>query len=88
MPAYLQWRGQTLYEMYRPMSVQANKSYDLGQISKDDFIATLKTLSVQLEESVKCLLPEAEGTKACYQGKLAAKALTDIKEAIFFSDFL
>ena len=59
-----------------------------GAISKEEFLNTLKKISCQLEESIKCLQPEAEGTKEAYQAKLANKALKGIKELIFFSDFL
>ena len=59
-----------------------------GAISKEEFLNTLKKISCQLEESIKCLQPEAEGTKEAYQAKLATKALKGIKELIFFSDFL
>lgn len=83
-----QWRGQVLFELHRPLLIKANKSYASGSISKEDFIKALKKISIQLEESVKCLKVEAEGTKEAYQAQLAAKALTGIKEIVFFSDFI
>ena len=60
----------------------------IGAITKDEFLSTLKKISSQLEESIKCLEPEAEGTKEAYQAKMAKKALSGIKELIFFSDFI
>lgn len=84
----LQWRGQVLYEMHKPMMVKANKGYQTGDITKDEFLKTLKKISIQLEESVKCLEVEADGTKEAYQAKMATKALSGVKELIFFSDFL
>ena len=77
-----------MFEMHRPLLVQANKSYEMATISKDEFIDILKQISGQLEESIKCLQPEAEGTKEANQAKMAMKALAEVKEAIFFSDFL
>jgi len=85
---YPPWRGQVLFEMHRPMMVKANRDYESGDISKEEFLNTLRKISCQLEESIKCLQPEAEGTKEAYQAKLANKALKGIKELIFFSDFL
>ena len=82
------WRGQVLYEMHRPMLIKYNKAYELGAIKKEEFIKNLKKIQASLEESIKCLLPEAEGTKEAYQAKLATKALSSVKEFIFFSDFL
>ena len=87
-PGFTSWRGQVLFDLHRPMMVQANQAYAKGEIKKDEFIQTLKKISSNLEESVKCLLPEAEGTKEAYVCQLAQKALNGIKEVIFFSDFL
>ena len=77
-----------MFDLNRPMMVQANQAYAKGEIKKDEFMQTLKKISSNLEESVKCLLPEAEGTKEAYVCQLAQKALNGIKEVIFFSDFL
>ena len=87
-PGYPSWRGQVLYDLHRPLLIKANKAYGEGEIKKEEFIQTLKKISCSLEESVKCLLPEAEGTKENYQCQLAQKALNGIKELLFFSDFL
>ena len=87
-PGFTSWRGQVLFDLHRPMMVQANQAYGKGEIKKDEFMQTLKKISSNLEESVKCLLPEAEGTKEAYVCQLAQKALNGIKEVIFFSDFL
>ena len=70
------------------MLIKANKDYERNLINKAEFIAILRKLSGQLEESIKCLEPEAEGTKEKHQAGLATKALTGIKELIFFSDFI
>ena len=85
---FLQWRGQVLYEIHKPMMVKANRDYQTGNIKKEEFLNNLKNISCLLEESILCLQPEAEGTKEAYQAKLAKKALSGIKELIFFSDFL
>ena len=83
-----QWRGQVLYEVHRPKMIKANKAYESGDITKEEFIKTLKNIQMTLEESIQCLQPEADGTKEAHQGRLAAKAMAGIKEIIFFSDFL
>lgn len=84
----LQWKGQVLYEMHRPMLIKANRDYERNHINKAEFLTILKQISAQLEESIKHLEPEAEGTKEKHQCVLASKALTSIKDLIFFSDFL
>jgi hypothetical protein len=84
----LQWRGSVLYEIHRPQMVKVNNAYESGSMAKDEFIKSLRGICVQLEESIKCLETEAEGTKEAYLAKLAGKSLTGIKELIFFSDFL
>ena len=83
-----QWRGQILYEMNRAILAQATKHYETGEISKNDFLLSLKSISSQFEESIKCLSVEEEGSKEANQAKLAAKSLAEIKEMIFFSDFI
>ncbi len=70
------------------MMVKVNKDLSTGQISKEDFVKTLVTIRDHLEEAVKCLEPEFDGTKEAYQCKMAQKALVNIKEIIHFSDFL
>lgn len=70
------------------MLIKANKSYESGCISKDDFLVSLRNISQILEESVKCLQAEAEGTKEALQASMASKALTGIKEILFFSEFI
>ena len=74
--------------MHRPLLITVNKAFESGSISKDNFLDELKRITAYLEESIKCLTPEAEGTKEAYQAKLAAKSLSGIKEIIFFSEFL
>lgn len=87
-PGYTKWRGQVLYEVHRPKMIKANKAYESGDITKEEFVKTLKNIQMTLEESIQCLQPEADGTKEAHQGRLAAKAMAGIKEIIFFSDFL
>ena len=77
-----------LYEMARPLLVQANNNYETGTVSKDEFIRSLKGIAFHLEESLKCLAFEEEGTKEGNQAKCAAKSLAEVKEIIFFSDFI
>ena len=74
--------------MHRPMMVLSNHLYESGKMSKKEFLSDLKRISFNLEESVKCLQTEPEGTKEALQGKLAVKALAGVKELIFFADFL
>ena len=87
-PGFTAWRGQVLYDLHRPSMLKANLAYSKGEMKKEEFLQTLKKISGQLEESVKCLLPEAEGTKEAFICQLAQKALNGIKEVIFFSEFL
>ena len=42
-----------LYEMHRPMLVQASSNYENGTISKDEFITSLKNISLQVTFSEK-----------------------------------
>ena len=74
--------------MHRPLLIKANKAYESGAITKEEFVKNLKKIQISLEESQKCLQPEADGTKEAYQGKMASKAMAGIKELIFFSDFI
>ena len=83
-----QWRGQILYELNRTILAQSTKHYETGTISKNEFLSSLKSISSQFEESIKCLSVEEEGSKEANQAKLAAKSLAEIKELIFFSDFI
>ena len=62
--------------------------YSSGQISKENFLETLKKISEYLDESFACLKDEPEGTKESTTAKLAKKALTQTKEIILFSDFI
>ena len=39
-------------------------------------------------EIIKCLSEEEDGSKEANQAKLASKSLAEIKEIIFFSDYL
>ena len=74
--------------MHRPMLAQATGNYENGTISKDLFLESLKNISFQLEESIKCLTDEEEGTKEGDQAKSAIKSLAEIKEILFFSEFI
>ena len=67
--------------------IKTNKAYESGDMTKEEFVKTLKNIQMTLEESIQCLQPEADGTKEAHQGRLAAKAMAAIKELIFFSDF-
>ena len=57
-------------------------------MSKNEFLSSLQEISRQLEESIKCLSEEEDGSKEANQAKLASKSLAEIKEIIFFSDYL
>ena len=74
--------------MHKPQLIQANMNYEKGEISKENFVSTLKKISLNLEESVKCLESEFEGTKEAHQCQLAIRSLKEVKELLFFSDFL
>ena len=86
--SFFQWRGQILYELNRSNLAQSTKHYETGVISKSEFLSSLKSISSQFEESIKSLSVEEEGSKEANQAKLAAKSLAEIKELIFFSDFI
>merc|ERR1712156_245084 len=60
-PGYPTWRGQVLYEMHRPMLVQASSNFENGTMSKNKFLTSLQNISLQLEESIKCLADEEDG---------------------------
>ena len=77
-----------MYELNRAILAQSTKHYETGKISKTEFLSSLKSISSQFEESIKCLSVEEEGSKEANQAKLAAKSLAEIKELIFFSDFI
>ena len=65
------------------MVIEGNRAYDIGVITKETYIKTLKQACQVLEESLKCFKhdePEQE--------KMVAKALSEIKEVLFFADFL
>ena len=49
---FLQWRGQVLYEIHKPMMVKANRDYQTGNIKKEEFLNNLKNISCLLEESI------------------------------------
>ena len=65
------------------MVIEGNRAYEIGIITKESYIQTLKHASFLLEESLKCFKydePEQE--------KMVGKSLAEIKEVLFFSDFL
>ena len=83
-----QWRGDILYQMHYPLMIKANKAYESGILSKEEFTKTLKKIQNFLEESLQCLQPEAKGTKEAETVLSISKSLVGVKELIFFSDFL
>ena len=77
-----------MYQMHYPLMIKANKAYESGNLSKEEFTKNLKKIQNSLEESFQCLKPEAKGTKEAETVQLISKALVGVKELIFFSDFL
>lgn len=77
------WRGQVLFDYQHAIVTEGNRAYEIGVITKEIYIKTLKRACQLLEESMKCFKhdePEQE--------KMVGKALSEIKEVLFFSDFL
>ena len=87
-PGFTTWRGQVLFELHKPLLIEANSMHELGNLTTPEFVCELRKIASFLEESVKCLQFEPDGTKPAHQAKWAIKALKEVKEIIFFSDFL
>ena len=80
---FLKWRGQVLFDYQHAIVIEGNRAYEIGVITKETYIKTLNQACQLLEESMKCFKhdePEQE--------KMVGKALSEIKEVLFFSDFL
>ena len=56
--------------------------------AKAVFLEELRNIETILKESMKCLEHEAENTVEGVTYKMAKKALTDIGEIMFFSEFI
>ena len=53
--------------------IKANKAYESGNLSKEEFTKNLKKIQNSLEESFQCLKPEAKGTKEAETVQLISK---------------
>ncbi len=84
----LQWRGQVLGELHKPILIKLNQDFQRGKTAKDDFIKNLRDLRASLEESVRCLEFEPEGTKEWKTMLSSKKAIAEIKDVILFADYL
>eukprot|EP00096_Caligus_rogercresseyi_P010532 TRINITY_DN3885_c0_g1_i2.p1 TRINITY_DN3885_c0_g1~~TRINITY_DN3885_c0_g1_i2.p1 ORF type:complete len:295 (-),score=44.42 TRINITY_DN3885_c0_g1_i2:2-886(-) len=84
-PGLTKWKGRVLFKTYKVLFFKINRDQSL-QKDKPGFLIYLKNMEKILTECVECLVEEDESTLE--ERNSAIKAQKQLKEILFFSEFI